>query len=137
MSLLSALFSWYMSAGIVVFPLIILLNDFFRWLRMPPGPTPLPFLGNKLPTSKPWLQFQEWAKTYGPIFTIWVGRRPTVVISDPNIAADLMEKRSHKYSSRPRFVVMGEMYVKGSVLVARYGKEVRTSVFIVSDTTRF
>jgi len=90
---------------------------------MPPGPTPLPFFGNKLPSSKPWIQFQEWSKQYGPIFTIWAGRRPTLVISDPNIAVDLMEKRSNKYSSRPRFVVMGEILGSGSVLVQPYGKE--------------
>lgn len=31
------------------------------------------------------------------------------MISDPNVAVDLMEKRSSKYSSRPRFVAMGEL----------------------------
>ena len=115
--------SWYAVAGIAVIPLLILLSDVWKWLRMPPGPPPLPFIGNKLPTSKPWIQFQEWSKKYGPIFTIWVGRRPTLVISDPNIAVELMEKRSNKYSSRPRFVVMGEMYNSNSVLVQPYGKE--------------
>ena len=34
-----------------------------------------------------------------------------------------MEKRSSKYSSRPRFVVMGEIYGTGSILVQPYGKE--------------
>lgn len=114
---------WYAFAGIVAVPLVILCSDIWKWLRMPPGPTPLPFIGNKLPTSKPWIQFQEWSKTYGPMFTVWVGRKPTLVLSDPNIAVDLMEKRSNKYSSRPRFVVMGEIYGNGSVLVQPYGKE--------------
>ena len=123
MSLISVLTSCYTWIGIAAIPLLILLSDIWKWLRMPPGPTPLPFVGNNLPTSKPWIQFQEWSKVYGPIFTIWVGRRPTLVISDPNIAVDLMEKRSNKYSSRPRFVVMGEMYAKSSVLVQPYGKE--------------
>ena len=93
---------------------------------MPPGPTPLPFVGNKhqLPKSQPWVQFQKWSKLYGPIFTIWIGRKPTVIISDPIIAADLMEKRSTKYSSRPRMVAMGEILWGGaSVLVQPYGKE--------------
>lgn len=93
---------------------------------MPPGPMPLPFVGNKfnLPKSKPWIQFQEWSKVYGPIFTIWIGRKPTVVISDPNIAVELMEKRSTKYSSRPRMVAMGEILWDGaSILVQQYGKE--------------
>lgn len=93
---------------------------------MPPGPTPIPFLGNKhqLPKSQPWIQFQKWSKIYGPIFTIWIGRKPTVIISDPVIAADLMEKRSTKYSSRPRMVAMGEILWDGaSILVQPYGKE--------------
>ncbi|KAE8448174.1 hypothetical protein EG329_009778 [Mollisiaceae sp. DMI_Dod_QoI] len=34
-----------------------------------------------------------------------------------------MEKRSNKYSSRPRFVVMGEILGTGSVLVQPYGKD--------------
>jgi len=107
-------------------PLATLLHDVWVWLRMPPGPTPLPFLGNKLqlPKSKPWIEFQRWSKIYGPIFTIWIGRKPTVVISDPNIAVELMEKRSTKYSSRPRMIVMGEiLWDNASILVQPYGKE--------------
>lgn len=93
---------------------------------MPPGPTPLPFVGNRfdLPASKPWIKFHEWSQIYGPIFTVWIGRRPTIVISDPNIAVELMEKRSNKYSSRPRFVAMGELYWDlAPLLVQPYGKE--------------
>ncbi|CAN9182602.1 unnamed protein product [Alternaria alternata] len=111
---------------VLAVPLATLLHDVWVWLRMPPGPTPLPFLGNKLqlPKSKPWIQFQEWSKIYGPIFTIWIGRKPTVVISDPNIAVELMEKRSTKYSSRPRMVAMGEiLWDNASILVQPYGKE--------------
>jgi cytochrome P450 len=111
---------------ILAIPLATLLHDVWIWVRMPPGPTPLPFLGNRhqLPKSKPWIQFQEWSKTYGPIFTIWIGRKPTVIISDPNIAVELMEKRSTKYSSRPRMVAMGEiLWDNASILVQPYGKE--------------
>jgi hypothetical protein len=122
MSSLSIIFSWYTFAGLAALPIILLISDVLKWMRMPPGPLPLPFIGNKLPSSKPWIQFEEWSKKYGPIFTIWVGRRPTIVISDPEIAVDLMEKRSNIYSSRPRFVVMGEMYATGGLLVQPYGK---------------
>ena len=46
-----------------------------------------------------------------------------MVLSDPCIAVDLLEKRSHKYSSRSRLVVMGELYWDGaSILVQPYGK---------------
>lgn len=115
---------------IVLFPAIsILIHDFLLYLRLPPGPTPLPFLGNKfiIPTSSPWIQFEKWSHIYGPIFTLWIGRRPTMIISDPNVAADLLEKRSVKFSSRPRFVVMGELYWDNAgILVQPYGKEWQT-----------
>lgn len=107
-------------------PTATLLYDFVTWLRMPPGPTPLPFIGNKLqlPKSKPWIQFQEWSKKYGPIFTVWIGRQPTVVISDPAVATELLESRSSKYSSRPRMVAMGELlWDNASILVQPYGRE--------------
>ncbi|KAJ5902238.1 Cytochrome P450 [Penicillium taxi] len=113
-------------AVILVPFLSVLLYDFILYLRLPPGPTPLPFVGNKfiIPTSSPWIHFEKWAKEYGPIFTLWIGRRPTIIISDPNVAVDLLEKRSNKFSSRPRFVAMGELYWdNSSILVQPYGKE--------------
>ncbi|RAR10637.1 cytochrome p450 [Stemphylium lycopersici] len=111
---------------ILAIPLATLLHDIWVWHRMPPGPVPIPFLGNRLqlPQSKPWIQFQQWSQKYGPIFTIWIGRKPTVVLSDPHIAAELLEKRSAKYSSRPRMVAMGEiLWDNASILVQPYGKE--------------
>ena len=106
-------------------PGLIFAHDVFQWMRLPPGPTPIPFIGNKfdIPKSQPWIQFQQWSKKYGPIFAIWIRRKPTLIISDPQIAVDLMEKRSNKYSSRPRMVVMGEIYNgNSSILTQPYGK---------------
>ncbi|CAI6341047.1 unnamed protein product [Periconia digitata] len=110
---------------ILALPTYTLLYDIYTWSRMPPGPLPVPFLGTlTLPRTQPWLQFEKWSKIYGPIFTIWIGRKPTIVISDPIIAAELLEKRSNKYSSRPRMVAMGEiLWDNASVLVQPYGKE--------------
>jgi cytochrome P450 len=118
---------WSSLTGLsLVIALGVLIHDVILWKRMPPGPQPLPFIGNKLdvPKKHPWIQFQEWSRQYGPIFTVWFGRRPTVIISDPNVAVDLLEKRSQKYSSRPRFVVMGEIFWDmSSILVQPYGKD--------------
>lgn len=79
----------------------ITIQDLLLWRKMPPGPQPIPFIGNKLLLDRrwPWIQLESLSKKYGGIFTIWIGRRPTVVISDPQIAIDLMEKRSNIYSA--------------------------------------
>ncbi|KAL4932108.1 cytochrome P450 [Aspergillus undulatus] len=118
---------WGIACALMVVSLLgILAHDVLLWKRLPPGPPPLPLIGNKLqlPSTQPWIKFREWSEQYGPIYTIWLGRRPTIVISDPTIASELLEKRSSKYSTRPRFVTMGEIYWDmASILVQPYSKE--------------
>ncbi|CAL5442249.1 unnamed protein product [Camellia sinensis] len=58
--------------------------------KLPPGPTPLPVIGNFLKLSdKPHKSLAELAKIYGPIMTIKLGQVNTVVISSPTMAKDL------------------------------------------------
>jgi hypothetical protein len=87
--------------GALLLVVVITIQDYLLWRKMPPGPRPLPFIGNKLLLHRrwPWIQLEALSKQYGGIFTIWIGRRPTIVISDPQIAIDLMEKRSNIYSA--------------------------------------
>jgi hypothetical protein len=84
------------------------------WLRrrLPPGPFPLPIVGNmlNLPKSKPWIDFEQWSIDYNsPMITIWIGREPHIIVNDSWVASELMEKRANIYSSRPRRVVMGDV----------------------------
>jgi hypothetical protein len=76
-------------SALAITAVLIVLHDVYLWSRLPPGPLPLPFIGNRfdIPKTKPWLQFEQWSRTYGPIFTIWIGRKPTLIISDPQVAA--------------------------------------------------
>ncbi|GMQ05159.1 hypothetical protein CsSME_00050293 [Camellia sinensis var. sinensis] len=58
--------------------------------KLPPGPTPLPLIGNFLKLSdKPHKSLAELAKIYGPIMTIKLGQVNIVVISSPTMAKDL------------------------------------------------
>jgi hypothetical protein len=80
--------------------------------RMPPGPFPLPIVGNVLqfPKCKPWVRFEQWSQKYNdPMITVWIGRAPTVVLNDAWTASDLMDKRANIYSSRPVFQVPGRL----------------------------
>ncbi|PSS37907.1 hypothetical protein PHLCEN_2v249 [Hermanssonia centrifuga] len=78
--------------------------------KMPPGPDGLPFLGNILQLTKhQWLRFLEWSEQYGPIFTLNLAGQRVVVLNDFTTSADLLDRRSTIYSSRPRFIMSGEL----------------------------
>ena len=92
-----------------------------KWARLSSGPTPLPFIGNlfNLPLGS-----DHSKKKYGGHYTVWTGRNPKLIILDPMITSELLEKRSANYSSRPRSVVLGELFAKHkSTIVLPYDKQ--------------
>lgn len=68
--------------------LFIVLFDQFYWKRRryPPGPLPLPLFGNTLALiqGRPggYDVFQRWIREFGPVFTIWLGKHPIVIVTD-------------------------------------------------------
>ncbi|KAI0672430.1 cytochrome P450 [Trametes maxima] len=100
--------AWLPLLGIA---LLVLIKQYVRRRNMPPGPRGLPFIGNKhqVPSIKPWRKFAEWNRQYGPVVSLHLGSTPVIVLGTAQAAWDLLEKRSEIYSSRPRFVVAGEI----------------------------
>ncbi|TFY71792.1 hypothetical protein EVG20_g1219 [Dentipellis fragilis] len=82
-----------------------------RRRKMPPGPRGVPWIGNRhqVPSIKPWRKFAQWNREYGPVTSLFLGRTPVIVLGTAQAAWDLLEKRSDIYSSRPRFIMAGEI----------------------------
>ncbi|MBW0478080.1 hypothetical protein O181_017795 [Austropuccinia psidii MF-1] len=80
-----------------------------------PGPVRLPIFGNLFQVSKqrPWVQYIEWKKQFGPIYGLQMGLTNWVVVGSPKVATDLLEKRSSIYSSRPRHIMAFEHVSRG------------------------
>jgi hypothetical protein len=69
----------------------------------PPGPPTLPLLGNlhQIPSKGRHLQFEKWAREYGPVYSLMLGTKAMVVLNSDVAAKDLLDKRGAIYSSRP------------------------------------
>lgn len=76
--------------------------------QLPPGPKTL-----KTGIRKPWLWFLELNKQYGDVVYLQMGPTPTIILGSAQAAWDLLEKRGAIYSSRPRFIMGGELLSNG------------------------
>ncbi|KAK0200161.1 cytochrome P450 [Desarmillaria ectypa] len=69
----------------------------------PPGPRRLPIIGNLLdiPKEREWETWAEWGKRYGEIASATVPGQTIIVLNSYNVAKELLNNRSAKYSDRP------------------------------------
>ena len=103
-----------------------------RGLPFPPGPKPMPIIGNVLdmPDSYEWETAMEWGKKYGIMnsFLHFIGiiylctlviigdvvyvknfGERTIFVNSYNAAIELFDKRGSIYNSRPRLVMCNEL----------------------------
>lgn len=90
---------------------------------LPPGPPTIPILGNihQIPKQYQHLQFEKWAREYGPIYSVILGTKVMIVLSSDQAIKDLLDKRSNIYSSRPE-MYLGQIVSGGyRMLLMEYG----------------
>ncbi|KAI9441802.1 cytochrome P450 [Lactarius indigo] len=78
-----------------------------RGFPYPPGPSPLPLLGNLLdvPMLSPWLGYANMSKKYGDVVCLQIFGQVVVVLCSPTAIKDLIEKRGEMYADRTPFPV--------------------------------
>lgn len=85
--------------------LALLAYKLFQRLRfkLPPGPRPLPIVGN-LYDIKPvrFRCFAEWAQAYGPIISVWFGSTLNVIVSNTELAKEVLKENDQQLADRHR-----------------------------------
>ncbi|KAL9966312.1 hypothetical protein ACROYT_G024366 [Oculina patagonica] len=72
-----------------------------------PGPKPWPYIGNLLDASKYGglhKTFLEYAKRYGKVYKMYMGRDAIIAVADPEILKHILVKDFHKFRNRPEFL---------------------------------
>ncbi|KAI0310499.1 putative CyP450 monooxygenase [Amylostereum chailletii] len=93
-----------------------------RALR-PPGPTPLPLLGNllQIPKRSPWKTYAAWGREHrSDLISVQVFGQLTIIVNTAKAARELFEKRSHKYSDRPHFTMIDLIGWDWDIAMMRY-----------------
>ncbi|XP_054702478.1 cytochrome P450 2C5-like [Grus americana] len=97
------------SAGLLITLFLLSILWFLIWRidrkrsQLPPGPAPWPILGNLwqkdvLPLYR---TYDKLSRTYGPIFTIWLGLKPVVVLCGYEVVKDALLGHSEEFGGRP------------------------------------
>nr|AEH20527.1 coumarate 3-hydroxylase [Isatis tinctoria] len=95
--------SWFLiAAAIVAAAVSYKLIQRLRF-KLPPGPSPKPIVGN-LYDIKPvrFRCYYEWAQTYGPIISVWIGSILNVVVSSAELAKEVLKEHDQKLADRHR-----------------------------------
>ncbi|XP_059102751.1 cytochrome P450 2C25 isoform X1 [Peromyscus eremicus] len=97
--------------------------------KLPPGPTPLPVIGNFLQIDVKDISqsLTNFSKVYGPVFTLYLGRQPTVVLHGYEAVKEALIDHGEEFAGRGSFP-MAEKINKGLGIIFSNGsrwKEIR------------
>ncbi|XP_073934801.1 cytochrome P450 2C3-like isoform X2 [Castor canadensis] len=79
--------------------------------KLPPGPIPFPIVGNiiQLNSKNISTSLSMLAKEYGPVFTLYFGMKPTVVLHGYEAVKEALIDRAEEFSGRGSFPVIDKI----------------------------
>ncbi|XP_071979535.1 cytochrome P450 2F3-like [Engystomops pustulosus] len=97
-----------MTVGLVVLCLSFLMFLQRRKGKLPPGPKALPFWGNlhQLDNKDMLKSLKELSNKYGPVFTIYLGPQPNVVLHGFKAVKEALVEQADNFSGRGEFPVV-------------------------------
>ena len=96
--------------------LLIFYNVYWKRRNLPPGPLPLPLIGNlhEIASDPPGYNiFKKWHEKYGKVCTYFISERPVVSISDFNLIQELFVKNGETFAGRTTLGKFNEFMREG------------------------
>uniref|UniRef100_A0A7M5WQK8 Cytochrome P450 n=1 Tax=Clytia hemisphaerica TaxID=252671 RepID=A0A7M5WQK8_9CNID len=93
----------YLLLAVVVYNLIVYLNHVYHLKDYPPGPFPLPLIGNLhcIDFKRPHKTYQKLTKVYGDVFSISFGMERIVMVNTIEQAKEALVTKSAEFAGRP------------------------------------
>ncbi|XP_026168035.1 cytochrome P450 2J6-like [Mastacembelus armatus] len=95
--------------------------------NFPPGPPVLPILGNLLNLSleNPLKDFERLKKSYGNVYSVFIGLRPAVVLNGVKAVKEAIVTNANDFSGRPQDMLANDIGERKGVILADYGSSWR------------
>lgn len=106
LSLASVQWTDAVTVFLLLFVIFLLISDQLRNRKpknYPPGPTPLPFIGNvyNLDTTQPHVHLTKLSDHYGNIFSLRLGSLNTVVVNTYSMVKKALTDQANIFTGRP------------------------------------
>ena len=103
----------------IVLVTIYVVSTIWENRNLPPGPFPLPVLGNLLSVgfNQPYRDLANMAKKYGKLFRIQMGSRKVIVINSYDIAREALVTKAEDFAGRPHHF-FGNIFGRNSTDIA-------------------
>ncbi|KAI9547519.1 hypothetical protein NQZ68_017072 [Dissostichus eleginoides] len=91
--------------------------------NFPPGPSPLPILGNILELSldNPLKDFERLRNTYGNVYSVFLGTKAAVVINGMKAMKDAIVTKGIDFAGRPQDLFVNDSTERKGIILADYG----------------
>ncbi|KAM4696320.1 cytochrome P450 2A13-like [Rhinophrynus dorsalis] len=105
---------WFLLLAFLIFCIFIYStwSSMHRRCNLPPGPTPLPLVGNILHLKRGEMvkSLMELGHKYGPVYTLYFGPRPIIILCGYQAVKEALIDQSVEFSGRGKMTTLNQCF---------------------------